>query len=92
MKAYQLIADPEHWIRFHNAADKEGMFARADSEEACRWCAHGAIIKCYGKSWLEVAHRFEDFLHKHYNATSIGSFNDKNPHKKVVRALKEADI
>lgn len=92
MHAYELIAAKKAWTQHANARDKDDNIVGVLDAEACRWCANGAIIHCYQDNWMKIASKFEQYLYEHYDAASIGLFNDHGTHEIVVEALKKAGI
>lgn len=48
--ALQLITDPKHWIQGAFARDVDGYTCGAKSQDACCYCAFGAIRVAAGES------------------------------------------
>lgn len=44
-RAKALIEDPDKFCRGSFAQDAEGLYVQPQSDEACRWCSKGAIMR-----------------------------------------------
>lgn len=88
--AIELISDPEKWTRGTCARDKDNYSIDAYAEEACKWCAFGAILKkCSDLNEdMVIAYSLTDiFFHKF--GETIGPINDKEGREIVIEKLQE---
>lgn len=76
------IESQEAWIKHMAARDSEGRSVSCLSEEACRFCAFGAV---YGN--LPALTFLERAVHKLYKRHGIVRFNDRveTTHEDVLR-------
>ena len=47
MKVKELLSDESKWVQGNFAVNSQGHYAPSSSDEACRWCIGGAILRCY---------------------------------------------
>jgi hypothetical protein len=91
MKAYELLADPAHWIKGTSArmGREPGSECSIFDPRATCFCTAGAINKCYGMDTAEPMGK----LHKHLQMTIV-DWNDAavRTHDEVIKTLKELDI
>lgn len=88
MKAYELLSDPAKWTKNTFARDERNYPCDPNSPAACKWCAVGAIEKCYpvgqrGKA-LELATGGSRF--------ALSTINDDDGYDVVIAMLKEANV
>ena len=91
MKAWELLSDPAKWCQGQVAKDNEGNGLPARSNDAVKWCALGAVFKCYPNdniAW-QMRGRIEEIT-----KVPVGSWNDypDRRHQDVVDLLKRLDI
>lgn len=86
--ARALIADEKRWCRGVSARDKHGQHVSALAQEACRWCASGALV-AVNKDDLEPASKALDELEHVISAEirhglDLPMFNDTRTHAEVL--------
>ncbi len=57
-QAIELISDPERWCKGSNAKDACGIRTGITSENACKWCGEGALIKFGGSKLQDEINNF----------------------------------
>lgn len=91
MKAHELLAKPESWIRGNWALDVVGRAVSPDDRHAVCWCLAGALERCYPgfPQRRIVRDRLRDRIQ-----LSIVDWNDRTVrgHAEVLQILKELDI
>lgn len=88
MKAYELLANPDSWIKNSFAKDKNGKRTTPSNPSAVKWCIVGAVSKCYGPEYLSIIHKLNS---KQPNPIK---WNDrrKTDYAMVIALLKKLDI
>ena len=99
--ARELIAKPENWTQDYAARDENGCQTYPEGEQACKWCALGAIWRIdrlnNHASFDHVSkegHKAEDALachglkETHYH--SVAALNDSSDHDTVLRMYDRA--
>lgn len=74
VRAKKVIEDPSSWCRGACARDEGNLVVASHSMAACRWCAHGALLKAFGGVVTAEFHNCESLLcaslpetkHRHY--------------------------
>jgi hypothetical protein len=90
MKAYQLLDSEDKWTKQVVARNASNNACDPTDEKAIRWCALGAILRCYnGTSAYEAENKLYEVITRHQ---SIGEWNDTNNYETVVETLKEIGI
>lgn len=90
MKAHELLSKESKWTKIVAARNKQNKVVSSTSKDAVKWCALGALAKCYEGN-------IEDYL-KAYNKLSsvikgsIGKWNDSNEYETVYKTLKKLNI
>lgn len=94
MKVHELIADEHAWCQNYYALDWFYNQVKPTSSDACHWCLHGALVKCYPdmEERTIILRKLYDYLCNTLGFVSITSFNDNNPHEKVLDLVKKLDI
>ena len=97
MKAYEVIASPNSWTKYVLARNRSGFPVDARGEEACRWCAIGAMCRAYGEGTDEVCValcKVENALIDKGYGGYISLFNDRPEctHEEVYNLLKGLDV
>jgi hypothetical protein len=90
MKAWQLLSDRSKWTKNALARDANGYPTDANSPEAVKWCASGAIHRCY-----RDARKRTRAIRKAQRLTGIGSLwslNDREGYDAVLAILKDCDV
>lgn len=90
MKAYELLAKPEAWIKGRIAVDRYGNPVSESDPQACRFCLVGAICHCYdGIEYGQAINKLENAVR-----SGIATFNDSpsTTHNMVVELLRKLDI
>ncbi len=91
MKAYELIAKPEHWATGFGFRDELGQ--ACDPEDAYSYCALGAIYIAYGQDkYSQYVQKLEAHLTKKKKNNLISLWNDYSTHEEVYKTLKEIDV
>jgi hypothetical protein len=92
LAAAALIENPEAWTQNVPARNKKGASVDANSQQACSWCALGAVDKVsYDyNSWLEATRKVRDVLRGEKPYISIAKFNDNHTHAEVLALLRKA--
>ncbi len=96
-QARALILDPDHWVQEIFARTADGERSHPLSEDACRFCAGGALLRVGNEDTLlidsmaEAIERTSTRLHPEiphgYSATVW--VNDKSGHAAVIRVFDE---
>ena len=76
--ARALIEKPENWTRYLYARDAKGNNAVPQSEEACAWCALGAITRVGGYE------KAAPVLKRLVRDADVPHFNDTKSHAEVL--------
>jgi hypothetical protein len=87
MKAWQLLDSKEKWTCHTNARASNGKSVPIFDENACQWCALGAIAFCYREKVLEMATIVEKHLGR-----ELTFFNDNSSYETVYAVLQNLDI
>ncbi len=85
--AKKLIANPENWCKMDYAKDKNDNYVKFDSEDACKWCAAGAIkAASYLTNYetLTIQSKCFDYSYRVLCGSNIEYFNDKGSHTDVL--------
>ena len=93
IEARTLIEDEKNWTHHGNARDAIGNICGPLDNEACCWCAVGALYKVTGSmnrrsitlplDYLDLAARYAGYL-------SAQNMNDKGNHALVIHTFEEA--
>jgi hypothetical protein len=62
MKAYELLAKEENWTQGVSARNKDDRQVEAHDAEAVKFCAVGALRRCYDKGRCEHTKKYSLFL------------------------------
>jgi len=92
MKAWQLIENPKAWTKRADARDKWSHRISPENPRACKWCARGALVKCYTEpSDYRAAIAKLGNVHIYASTTD---WNDEpcRTHAQVLAAMKKADV
>lgn len=97
MKAWELLSAPGAWCQGAMARDQSGDGVPIGSNAACRWCALGALTRCYGARGLDAFLHAIDALRAHEQVRALGGVNLWNDRRgrtqeEVVALLKELDL
>lgn len=84
-RAYKLIEKPQRWCKNSEAKDNRGRDCEPTDEQACRFCASGALVRVYGRN---QANNLLDKLAKKLGQ-SIIDINDEGTHRQVYNILKK---
>jgi hypothetical protein len=96
---YELLEDPERWIKKRRSLDKNNFFVPVESTEACKFCLAGAVYKIYDRKLrIVIKDRLNAAIEK-YNKEflskgSVIGFNDdpKTTHQDVLEVVKMAGV
>lgn len=92
MKAYELLNSPDKWIQGDLSMNHTGDITTPSLSSTCKWCAYGAILKCYTEDELtQVLAKLREYIMAN-NLGSIPGWNDTNTYETVVGKLRELDI
>ncbi len=82
------IADPKHWTQNQYARDANGCMVQPEADNACQWCAAGAIISAVwdGKTDLYDARK----ILEHYANSRLTIYNDTHSHEDVLALFDRA--
>lgn len=94
MKAWQLIEDESRWTTGVVARDQGNAPVCSLSPEAVRWCAMGAIARCYvhPREEMEVSMAARHLCQARHGTLSISRVNDGLGHAAILAILKELDV
>ena len=95
MKAYELLNSEDKWTQHSYAVDELGCDCQSSLKEAVKWCAIGALRKCYNYDPNFYNSDYEEVYMKLFHSiknTNITRWNDSNPYQTVYNKLKELDI
>jgi hypothetical protein len=87
--AEALIADEARWTTHRPAADAAGQTVGPSADEACRWCAFGAICKAARALGADIQPAVY-LANKYSGAGTVISVNDDRGHAAVLGVLREA--
>ena len=90
MKAFELLSDESKWCKQVVARTIGGILCDWNSPEAVRWCAMGAVLKCY--SMTDEMRPTMIKLWRGLKGESIAVWNDASNFQTVHNKLKELDI
>ena len=95
--AKKRISNPKRWCKDHSALDRFGNGAGADSTDAVRWCASGAIHKELMEHGGSVSYYGYDALIHSMNLLAIRRFgrsletvNDFIGRKEAIKVFDDA--
>jgi hypothetical protein len=103
MKAWKLLSSSARWTKGSFARNNRGYVVDHHDDNACRWCAVGAIYKCYGEFSYKnivfgssniacVLPKLQEFIKKNTLFYNISDWNDNSDYKTVREVLKKLDI
>jgi hypothetical protein len=88
------LADPARWAARAYAQTIEGKSVQAEDKRAVRWCASGAIDKCYGwntpmqkEAWWKA-----NTLARSRHTLPLSHVNDRLGYLAVKQLLEDLDI
>lgn len=89
--ALSIIEDPKRWTRSAYARKKNGDPIDPIENDACCWCAIGALIKADGDqdNYLQALYALND-ASMQYRGLSPNDLNDTGSHVEVVEMFKRA--
>ena len=89
MKAWQLIEKEENWCKGYTALNSSGKFVYPESPDAVKWCAIGAITKCYStqEGYIRVMENLQRLVGNRY----MNDWNDTSTHAEIIAALQAAE-
>ena len=93
IQARGLIADKSHWCQNTNARNENREKTSILNDDACQWCANGAIIKVGVGSYeacKSAVGILDEVTRRHYRIGGIISVNDMLGHDEVMRCFDEA--
>lgn len=85
--ARDLISKRSRWCQGNSAVNREGQPTQYWLNDACKFCAWAAVLRCGGQMVNEDTIAL---LEKHTGGVSLMKFNDKNDHATVLRLFDEA--
>ncbi len=88
MKVQELLTE-DNWVKGSNARDKNNNSVHPTSDEACKWCLFGAIIRCYIAT-SEILERIGDKIEE--NSVTIWNDDPQRTFEDVEALIKELDI
>lgn len=88
MKAYELLADPESWIKGTVAKNKNNEPVKPLSQLAVKWCLIGAVYKCYPNNKFSMLTKLSNRIYD----VSVWNDHPHTDHSMVISLLKELDI
>jgi len=91
MKAWELLSDRSKWTRGAYARTADGEWCSSWSEIAVRWCAVGAINRCYPDQWDRLNAKLK-VREKTADNDELSKLNDAGEYDAVLAILKEADV
>ncbi len=91
MTVTELLSDRARWTTRFTARDSSGRQVNSTSPEAVRWCAYGAMEKCYGTMPVEATIKFMNVLKSH-GYVSIFQVNDTLGYDTIYPLIVEAGI
>lgn len=86
--AYKLIRPKSRWTQGVAALDADGVQTGADSAEAVKWCAVGAIDKFATPKQAIIAFLALDRARP--RSSSTAEFNDTHTHREVLAMFRKA--
>ncbi len=97
MKAWKLFKSKENWCKGWFALSKEKMNVSANSPDAIKWCAVGALRKAYNQDTLvyfEMERKLHNYVDLKTRFDEIAKWNDHENQRwgRVKAVLKRLDI
>lgn len=99
MKVHELLNSEDKWCKHAFAKNSGNKPTWPIKEDAIRWCAGGALIKCYDNIRLmkEAEVKLTNYLRQSISLDEcpfsvISYWNDKSDYQTVYKTLKELDI
>ncbi|NTJ67561.1 hypothetical protein G6M50_06255 [Agrobacterium rhizogenes] len=87
-KARELLSDEKRWTKGFYAVDIDGYAAHVDGNEACQFCAIGAIARVSGMTGAEAeGSKSAEMLAKAAGidrGCHVPSFNDDHTHAEIL--------
>lgn len=88
MKAHELLSDKTKWTQYAAARNADGQSTYPNDQSAVKWCALGAIHRCYRTPDLDAPlTRLREYLD-----TDISYANDFLGYKFIIGKLRELNI
>ena len=87
--ARALIEKPEHWTQEVHARDSAGNKVSPNSSKAVCFCAHGALVRVFNKTYGLEEEKATAYLKKQ-TGTAIWTFNDSHTHEEVLNVFDKA--
>lgn len=95
--ARELISDPARWTKGSYATDASGDYTQISNENACRFCAVGAIYRCgyeVVENRIKVENQARRLMWEIVGERNLASFNDhpSTTHAMVLDAFDRAIV
>jgi hypothetical protein len=93
MKAHELLNSKDKWTQGSYSRDSEGFYCPINSPKAVKFCAAGAIYKCYGIGGFNtmIDQLTISLFGGRFNG-NVSQWNDENDFQTVHSKLRELDI